>query len=298
MLAGMVSRSRPVLLGAAALVVIATLAGCIAPDEQTIDTPSAAPVNVTSLPPECAKANMPVKKPGKLIIGVGDHTTAPWFIGDKPENGQGFEGALAAAIAEKLGYAPTDLTWVRVPSDKATGPGLKTFDIGIGEFAMTDAARQAVDFSAPYYNVHEVVVALKSSKIANVTNFGGLKEAKLGALANSASYDMINTVVAPSTSPTAFQTSAEAKKALLDATIDGLVVDLPTAFQLTAATPNTKIVGQLPLAVAQPTQFALVLEKNSLLTGCFSRTIEALRATKTLDQIEQQWLTPSAPNLA
>jgi polar amino acid transport system substrate-binding protein len=299
MLSAMASRSRPALLGTVTLMVLAALTACIPADEPA-GPPTAAPVNATSLPPECAKAQLQTKTPGKLTLATDNPAYPPWFVDNKPENGQGFEGAVAAAIAEKLGYAKTEVVWKRVTFDKAIAPGPKDFDFDISEFSITDARRQAVDFSAPYYNVRQAVIALKSNKIANATNFGGLKDAKLGAQVNTTSYQMITTVVQPNTQPSVFNTNEDAKKALQNGTIDGLVVDLPTGFQMTAEIKDAKVVGQLPLAVAQPEQFGLVLDKGSPLTACVSRSIEALRASKTLEQLEKQWLAQvaGAPELA
>jgi polar amino acid transport system substrate-binding protein len=279
---------------------LAALTACIPPDEPA-GPPTAAPVNATSLPPECAKAQLQTKTPGKLTIATDKPANPPWFIDNKPENGQGFEGAIAAAVAEKLGYAKAEVVWKRVTSDKAIAPGPKDFDFDINQFSITDARRQAVDFSAPYYNVRQVVIALKSNKIANATNFGGLKDARLGAQVNTTSYDMITTVLQPNIQPSTFTTTDDAKNALRNGTIDGLVVDLPTGFHMTSAeVKDAKIVGQLPLAVARPEQFGLVLEKGSPLTACVSRAIEALRASKKLEQLEKQWLAQAAgaPELA
>jgi polar amino acid transport system substrate-binding protein len=301
MLSAMVSRFRPALLGTVTLLVVAALTACIPADEPANTAPTAAPVNATSLPPECAKTQLRTKTPGKLTIATDNPAYPPWFVDNKPENGQGFEGAVAAALAEKLGYAQAEVAWKRVTFDKAIAPGPKDFDLDINQFSITDARRQAVDFSAPYYNVRQVVIALRTNKIANAKNFGDLKDAKLGAQVNTTSYQMITTVLRPNSQPSVFNSNDDAKKALQNGSIDGLVVDLPTGFFMTSAEiENSKVVGQLPLAVAQPEQFGLVLDKGSPLTACVSRAIEALRAGKTLEGLEKQWLgqVAGAPDLA
>src|SRR5262249_49433239 len=124
MLTAMVSRSRPALLGTVSLLVVAALTACIPADEPA-DTPTAAPVNATSLPPACAKAQLQTKPPGRLTIATDNPAYPPWFVDNKPENGQGFEGAVAGALAEKLGYAQGEVTWQRVTFDAAIAPGPK-----------------------------------------------------------------------------------------------------------------------------------------------------------------------------
>jgi polar amino acid transport system substrate-binding protein len=282
------------------LVLVAALTACTPADEPA-GTPTAAPVNATSLPPECARARLQTKTSGKLTIATDNPAYAPWFVDNKPENGQGFEGAVAAAVAEKLGFATTEVVWKRVTFDKAIAPGPKDFDFDINQFSITDARRQAVDFSAPYYNVRQAIIALKSSKFANARTFGDLKDAKFGAQVNTTSYQMITMVIRPNTKPSVFNTNDDAKKALQNGSIDGLVVDLPTGFYMTSAEiENSKIVGQLPLAVGKPEQFGLVLDKGSPLTACVGRAVEALRASKTLEGLEKQWLAQvaGAPELA
>ena len=80
--------------------------------------------------------------------------------------------------------------------------------------------------------------------------------------------------------------------ALKNGQIDALVIDLPTAFYMTAAQlDNGKIVGQLPTADGTPEQFGLVLDKGSPLTTCVSKAVDALRADGTLDELVEQWLS-------
>ena len=99
--------------------------------------------------------------PGKLTIATDEPAYEPWFADNKPDNGEGFESAVAYAVAEKLGYARADVTWTRVKFDTAIAPGPKNFDFDINQFSITDERKQAVDFSAPYYLVRQTVIALK-----------------------------------------------------------------------------------------------------------------------------------------
>jgi polar amino acid transport system substrate-binding protein len=269
------------------LVLLLALFGC-APAEE-----SPAPPAVTGLT-TCTKAQLTTKTPGKLTIGTDDPAYEPWFKDNKPENGQGFESAVAYAVADRLGYAQGDVTWVRVPFNTAIAPGPKAFDFDINQFSITDDRKKAVDFSGPYYLVRQTVIALKSSKIASVTSISGLADAKLGAQVGTTSYQAITDLVKPSTQPQVYNTNDDAKKALQNGQIDGLVVDLPTAFYMTAAElENAVIVGQLP-QVGVPEQFGLVLDKGSPLTGCVTQAVDQLRSANQLKTLEQQWLAQVA----
>ncbi len=239
----------------------------------------------------CTPADLKTLKPGNLTIGTDDPGYPPWFVDNKPENGQGFEGAVAAAVATELGYDKAKVTWTRVTFNNAIAPGPKTYDFDINEFSITEERKQAVDFSSPYYDVTQTVVALKSSKIAGAKTVADLKDAKLGAQVGTTSYQVITDVVKPTQQPLVFNNNDDAKKKLEDGSIDGLVLDLPTAFYVTSAEiDDSVIIGQLPQAAGTPEQFGLVLDKGSPLTACVSQAVDSLRADGTLAKLEAQWL--------
>ena len=248
----------------------------------------------------CAPGGLPTLKAGTLTFGTDQPVYPPWFVDDKPESGQGFEGAVAAAIADGLGYSKDKVAWVRVPFNAAVQPGPKTYDLDLNEFSITDERKQAVDFSSPYYDVKQAVVALNNSPVAGATTIAALKSAKLGAQVGTTSLDAVTNQIAPTTKPSVFNSNDDAKLALTNGQIDALVVDLPTAFYITSAElQNAKIVGQLPAGSGTPEQFGAVLDKGSALTTCVSQAVDKLRSAGTLTALEKQWLSTagSAPEL-
>lgn len=247
----------------------------------------------------CASGGLPTRTAGTLTIGTDQPVYQPWFVDDTPENGQGFESAVAYAVANELGYPKDKVAWTRVPFNAAIQPGPKAFDLDLNEFSITEERRGAVDFSSGYYDVKQAVVTVESNKFAAATTLAGLKDARLGAQVGTTSYDAIGTTIAPTTPPAVFNTNDDAKLALSNGQVDAIVVDLPTAFFITAAElQGGRIVGQLP-ATGTPEQFGAVLDKGSPLTGCVSQAVDRLRTAGTLTALEQQWLTAagSAPDL-
>ncbi|MFD0579779.1 ABC transporter substrate-binding protein [Dactylosporangium darangshiense] len=290
-------RSATLLLAAGLSAVLAAAAGCAPTDDDT--AAPAAPAGTGSAA-ACAPAQLKTVAAGKLTVGTDDPVYPPWFSDNKPDNGQGFEAAVAYAVAEKLGYTKDQVAWTRVTFNNAIAPGPKTFDFDINEFSITDERRKAVDFSSPYYDVTQTVIALKSSKIAGAKTLADLKGAKLGAQVGTTSYRSITEVVKPTAQPSVYNNNDDAKKALQNGQIDGLVVDLPTAFYITGAEiTDAVIVGQLPQTSGTPEQFGLVLDKGSTLTGCVSGAVDALRTDGTLKRLQEQWLsaTQGAPTL-
>jgi polar amino acid transport system substrate-binding protein len=194
-----------------------------------------------------------------------------------------------------MGFAKTEVTWVPVKFDAAIQPGPKQFDFDINQFSITPERQQVVDFSSPYYDVSQTVITTGTSKAAGATSLADLKGVKLGAQVGTTSLKAINEVIKPSVKAAVFNSNDDAKIALENGQIDALVVDLPTAFYITAAElDDGKIIGQLPPSSGDQEQFGLLLDKDSALTDCVSQAVDALRGDGTLDQLEEQWLAQTA----
>ncbi|MFM7890251.1 MAG: transporter substrate-binding domain-containing protein [Actinomycetota bacterium] len=178
----------------------------------------------------CSPDSLQTVEAGVLTIATGEPAYYPWVIDDAPESGEGFEAAVAYAVAAQLGYDQSAVKWVRTTFDAAIAPGPKTFDFNLQQYSITDERKQVVDFSSPYYTSNQAIVSFKGSKIEGVTTLQGLKDAgaKLGAAVSTTSLDVIETNLGLKAS--VFNDNAAAVTALKNKQIDGLVVDLPTAF--------------------------------------------------------------------
>jgi polar amino acid transport system substrate-binding protein len=107
-------------------------------------------------------------------------------------------------------------------------------------------------------------------------------------------------VIKPTQEPAVFDTNDAAIQALQNGQIDGIVVDLPTAFYMTAAqivdadfNPLAAITGQFP-APEEGEHFSLVLAKGSPLTACVNQALASLKEDGTLGAITQEWLSDKA----
>lgn len=239
----------------------------------------------------CTPDTLATIQKGVLTVATGDPAYPPWVEDNKPESGKGYEAAVAYAVAKKLGYADAQVTWVRTGFDEAIKPGPKTFDFNIQQYSITDARKKAVDFSSSYYDVTQAVVSYAGSPIANATTVAELKNAKLGAAVGTTSLKAIETGIAPTQQAQVFNDNAAAVTALKNKQIDGLVVDLPTAFYLAAAEiDNGKIVGQLPGSASNVEPLGLLLAKDSPITKCVTEAVDALRADGTLATLQDQYL--------
>ncbi|MFB8242183.1 ABC transporter substrate-binding protein [Kitasatospora purpeofusca] len=276
---------------------LAAVTGCAAQEPASGTGPAASAPGGAA---DCSPGALPTRTAGTLAVGTDKPAYEPWFSEDRPENGKGFESAVAYAVAAKLGYPKEKVSWVVTPFARATAPGPKDFDFDINQVSISTERRQAVDFSSGYYDVRQAVIALKSSKAASARSLADLKGVKLGAQVGTTSLEAITGTVRPSAPPAVFDSNDLAKAALRNGQVEALVVDLPTAFYITGAeVTEALVVGQLTGGGGGGEQFGLVLDKGSRLTGCVSAAVDALRADGTLARLEQEWLSDavSAPVL-
>ena len=290
--------------------VTVALTGCAPQSSGTSTGASSAPSSAVSsassspspagLSGDCTKDKLALKTASQLTVGTDKPAFAPWFVDDDPSNGKGFESAVAYAVADKLGFAPSDVSWVTASFTSAIAPGPKNFDFDINQVSITEERKSAIDFSSGYYDVSQSVVTVKGSKAAGAKTLADLAKLKLGAQVGTTSFTAINQVIKPASKPAVFNTNDDAKLALANGQIDAMVVDLPTGLFLSAVgtkdggIDNGVLLGQLPNSSSATEQFGLVLDKGSKLTPCVTQAVDALRADGTLKKLEQQWLTETA----
>ncbi|MFT4287456.1 ABC transporter substrate-binding protein [Nocardioides sp.] len=232
--------------------------------------------------------------PGKLTIATGEPSYSPWVENDDPASGEGFEAAVAYAVADKLGFAKDDVEWVRTSFESAVAPGPKDFDFNIQQFTITEERKNAVDFSSPYYTTAPGLVSIKGNTGADATDLAGLKDALIGGSVGTSSLDAAEELIQPTEQVAVFNSTEDAVQALNAGQIDVLAVDLPTALYLAAAElDNGVVVGQLASDQGGD-QFGLLLPKDSALTAPVSAAVDALQADGTLDELVATWLTDAA----
>ena len=258
--------------------------------------------STTATAASCDKADLNLVSDGQLTVGTDNPAFPPWFGGtpkapwkvSDPRSGEGFESAVAYAVAKELGFTKDEVDWIVVPFNTSFAPGPKKFDFNINQISFKPVRAKAVSFSDSYYDVNQALVVVKGTPIAGAKSVADLKPYKLGAQLGTTSYDYIVNNIEPSQKPAVFDTNDAAVASLKNKQIDGLVVDLPTAFYVTAVqVPNGKIQGQFP-TVGTPEHFGMVLEKGNPLVHCVNEALSRLRANGTLQRLQTQWLSKAA----
>ena len=269
-----------------------TLAACGGSDSAT-DTTAAAGGSGN----ECTTGKTLAE--GTLTIGTGNPAFSPWVENDAPESGEGFEAAVAYAVATAMGFDNANVAWVRTSFDEAVQPGAKNFDFNLQQYSITEERKQTVSFSDPYYSTNQAIVGYADSAAVGATTVEALKELKFGVQSGTTSLQFLVDNIAPTTEPYVYDDNAAAKAALEAKQIDAIVVDLPTALYISAVEiEGSTVIGQFPASDGMaPDQFGLVFDLDNPLVDCVNVALQSIKDSGELATIEQTWLSDniSAP---
>ena len=271
-----------------ALPLLLTSVACAPKDDSTAGSGSSGSSASSS---RCDAGSLATKTKGMLTVGTSKPAYDPWFSGNDPTNGKGFESAVAYAVAKQLGYAPSKVTWTNVPFNNSYAPGAKKFDFDINQISITPARQKVVGFSQGYYSAAQAVIALKKDgvKVGSLKDLAGLE---LGAQTGTTSLTAIRDVIKPEQQPLVYGDTNTAKQALLNGQVDAIVTDLPTAFYISAAEiEGSELVGQFQPQTGQQEEFGLLTEKGSPILSCLDQALSTLKKDGTLAAIQQKWLS-------
>jgi polar amino acid transport system substrate-binding protein len=257
--------------------------------------------------PGCAKGSLNLVEDGVLTFGADNPAFPPWFGGAEktkpwkvsdPYSGKGYESAVAYAVARQLGFTKAQVKWTVVPFNNSFRPGNKPFDLYLTQVSFTPERARAVDFTKSYYFVNQSVVGRKGQPIARAKSIAALRPFKLGVQVGTTSYTYITRYIRPSSRPLVYDTNDAAVQALKNGQIDGIVVDLPTAFYVTAAqVDDGVIVGKLPTRGTKE-RFGMVLQRGNSLRGCVNRALDRLWANGTIKRLQTTYLARAgAPDI-
>jgi len=258
----------------------------------------------------CAAENLQAVTLGRLTVGTDNPAfppyfsireggnTPPWedlgYTGD-PTTGEGFESAVAYAVATQMGFATDDVSWVVVPFANSIAPGNKSYDFVINQVSYSAERANAVDLSEGYYDLNQGVVALVDNPAAQAKSLADLKPFKFGAQVGTTSYTAIEEVIAPDQETQVYDSNTAAIAALVAKQIDAIVVDLPTADFIANAGVEIEsglstVVGQFSGVTGEPERFSLALGKGNPITPCVDKAVIALREDGTLAELASKWL--------
>lgn len=230
---------------------------------------------------------------GMLTVATGNPAYYPWVIDDKPEDGKGFEAAVAYALAERMGFAPDKVKWVRTSFDEAIQPGAKNFDINMQQYSITEERDKVVDFSDSYYSAAMAVLVRQGAVDGGaVPEMASLKGLKWGVVGTTTALPVVTDVIQPDSAPLLYDDNANVTEAMKANQIDAAIFDLPTALYLAAVVLDDGVVlGQFPADRSEnPDRFGMLMAEGNPLKECVDAALGAMKADGSLAAIEAEWL--------
>ena len=225
---------------------------------------------------------------GVFTAATDNPVYTPWFVNNTPSNGQGYESAVAYAVAADLGYPHQKVTWATEAFDSSYAPGPKNFDFDINEISVTPDRSTVVSFSNSYYDTTQSIVALAGSAIAKNHSPAALKTYLYGDQIGTTGLSYITSYIQPTKAPRVYNTLDEAVTALETKQIDAIVVDTPDGQYMASSQVKDGVqVGQFP---ATGEHYGLLMQKNSPLVPCVNAALAALTKNGTLAKLQKQYL--------
>ncbi len=225
---------------------------------------------------------------GVLTVATDKPAYPPWFSGNNPANGKGYESAVAYAVAAQLGFKKSQVKWAYEPFNDSYAPGPKKFDFDANEISVTPARAQAVTFSTSYYNVQQALVALKGTPIVSKHTPADLKSYVFGDQVGTTSLAFINSQIQPTQTPKVYESLNDVKQGLQTHQIAALVADTPTAQYISSSEiKNSLMVGQFP---STGEHFGLLFHKGNPLVACVDKALATLNRNGTLAALEKKYL--------
>jgi polar amino acid transport system substrate-binding protein len=272
----------------AAAIATALLAACGSSAGATGTAGASPSASATAASCSSAAIGKDLYQRGVLTVATDKPAYPPWFSGNNPSNGKGYESAVAYAIAGQLGFTRSQVHWAYEPFDASYSPGPKKFDFDINEISYTPQRATAVTFSEGYYNVQQALVALKNTPIVTRHTPAELKSYIFGDQVGTTSLAYINSEIQPTTRPKVFQTLNDVKEALQTHQIAALVTDTPTAQYISSSEiKGSVMVGQFP---STGEHYGLLFSLGNPLVTCVNKAITTLRSNGTLAALQKKYL--------
>jgi polar amino acid transport system substrate-binding protein len=225
---------------------------------------------------------------GQLTVATDDPVYTPWFVDNHPENGKGYEAAVAYGVAAALGFSTSQVKWTVEHFNNSYAPGPKAFDFDINEISVTAARAQVVTFSNSYFADRQALIVLKSGPIVKNHSPAALKTYQYGDQIGTTSLALISSEIQPTDQTRVYGSLNDVKSALDTHQIQAFVTDTPTAQYVAAEqVPGSVVVGQFP---STGEHFGLLFHKGDPLVTCVNRALALLTSNGSLAKYSKEYL--------
>jgi ABC-type amino acid transport substrate-binding protein len=224
----------------------------------------------------CQQLGLTIQK-GKLKM-YGNENVG--FLEIKDGRPTGFSADLAQAIAGKLGFK---LDVALLPfSDLFSRLTADICDIAMSAITVTPERRRQMDFSNPYFESGQCLLVKKESAINGVSDLRGRNVGVIDGTTNQEEAQKVKGI----REIQKFQDKPEMFDALIDGTIDAIIVDTPFAQYNVNSTGKTRIAQELTTG----DKYAIAVRKgNTKLLAQINKAMDELRKDGTYDRLYHKY---------
>ncbi|MEI5007239.1 ABC transporter substrate-binding protein [Streptomyces sp. PmtA] len=233
-----------------------------------------------------AAGGVPVVEKGKLTTCT--HLPYPPFQFEQGGKVVGFDVALVDLVAKDLKVEQKILD---TPFENfKTGAFLNSgeCDLAAAGMTITDERKKNVDFSVPYFDATQALLATKKSGVTSLADVKA-KGAKLGAQAETTGESY---ATSQGFDPVAFESSDAVLNGLRTGQVDAVVIDYPVVqgWLKDKANADAFVLGQ---NIETGEQYGFSVKKgNDKLRAALDKAITDAKADGTYDKLYRQWIGP------
>jgi polar amino acid transport system substrate-binding protein len=229
--------------------------------------------------------------PGRVLVVGTDAAYAPFESQNEKGEIVGFDIDIVKAVAQKAGL---EVKFVNTPWEgifNALKQGDR--DLLVSSITITDERKQSMDFSAPYFDAHQLIAVRADSK---VTRFDDLKTLKVGVQTGTTGDEAISKLQGKtSANIKRFEGTPLALSELETGGIDAVVADNGVVVNYVKNNAGNKF-RTVNDAAFTPEQYGIAVKKgNAELLARLNQGLAAIRADGSYDRIYAQYLGAPAP---
>lgn len=237
-----------------------------------------------------------IQRRGLLRVGVDQNTFLFGYRDPATNNLVGFDLDIAREVARAIFGDPNKVQFVAITyGDRITALEQDRVDLVADTFTITCARLEKIDFSTVYYDAVQKVLVPKASKAKGLADLGGQR-----VCATAGSTSIANIAAAKSKPiPVAVNDWTDCLVLYQQGQVQAISTDDVILAGLAAQDPTTKIVGD-----AQPGQtyfissepYGLGINRNRTdLTRFVNGVLDQIRANGEWQRIAGRWLGAAAP---
>ena len=231
------------------------------------------------------------KSGGIKLVKAGELTTCthlPFPPFQSIQNGEvvGFDVDLIDLVAKDLGLKQkiVDTPFENIKTGAALNAG--QCDVAAAGMTITDERKKNLDFSVPYFDATQALLAKKGS---GITSLDSAKGKKVGSQASTTGEDYVKS---HGIDPVSFETSDAELNGLRSGQVEVIVQDLPVVndWLKDPANSNFEIVDNLD--TGEQYGFAVKKDSNDELLAKIDAAINKAKSDGTYDSLYTKWIGP------